>query len=237
MLLQFPGAPFLCIPHTKDVEAANRFIYDNEKNAVAIFAHMDFLGCRLTPAYVSKEGLDPAILAKCQLPVFAGHYHAPMEVGCVNFVGSPLYHDFRDLVVDESRGFLLWEYEPMAAAHSSVTRRIANPYTYRCIRIEAKTKKALQKACDENLPEAEKLRVKVYVPKKLIEDAQDLFRGFLWSGVYPIEGEKEGIEFAAKVNLRTTPEEAVKKAAQSAGEEFDKATLEAYGIEAFRGAQ
>jgi len=223
-LLEHTG--FLCVPHTKDLETARKFIEENAKNCVAILAHTDWLGCRLTPAYVSKDGLDPA--QDYGVPVFAGHYHAPAVVGKVHFVGSPLYHDFRDLVVEEPRGFLLWD-------GGSDFRRIPNPHTYRCVRIEAKTKKSLQKSCDENLPEAERLRVKVYVPKKLIEDAQDLFKGFLWYGVYPLEGEKEGIEFAAKVTLRTTPEEAVKKAAGAAGEEFNKTVLEQYGLAAFKG--
>jgi len=229
-------ATFLCIPHTKDVESANQFIYNNAEKGCAIFAHMDFLGCRLTPAYVSKDGIDPAKMDKHKLLIFSGHYHAPMTVGCVNFVGAPLYQDFRDLVVEEPRGFLLWERNSMADVHQNVLRRIPNPHTYQCIRVEAKTKKTLTVACEKYLPEAERIRVKVYVPKKLIEDAQDLFKGFLWYGVYPLEGEKEGMEFTSKVNLRTTSEEAVKKAVSSAGEEFNKAVLEQYGMDAFKGS-
>jgi predicted phosphodiesterase len=228
--LDILGCQYLFLPHSKDFKSYEALIERKAGQCMAIFAHTDWIGCRLTPAYVSKDGLDPAKVSKlCDL-IFAGHYHAPATVGNVHFVGAPLYQDFRDLVTEDSRGFLLWEREN---ATNRITR-IPNPFTYRCHKIEAKTEKNLQKDLDRLLPEAEKSRVKVYVPKKLMEKAEEIFRGFLWSAVYPLETEREGIEFAAQVTLKTSPEEAVKKAALSASDEYDKGLLEKLGMSLFQ---
>lgn len=220
------GYPFLILPHTKDFPACEQIIANEIGKVSAVFAHTDWIGCRLTPAYVSKDGLDPAVVSEHHVQIFAGHYHAPLDVGAVHFVGAPLYHDFRDLVTEKPRGFTLLE--------GAKITRIPNPHTYNCHKLEIKTKKELQKALDRLLPEADKSRVKVYVPKKLMQEAEELFRGFLWSAVYPLETEREGVEFAAQVTLKTTPEDAVKKAASSAGEEFDKPLLEKFGLSLFR---
>lgn len=223
------GLPVLYLPHSTDFDSMLAMIGEAKERSVrAVFTHVDWLGCRLTPAYVSREGLSPAAVGEVLpgVPVFAGHYHAPMTVGPVHFVGSPLYLNFSDLMVEQERGFLLWDTE------AGVTR-IPNPHTYKCYKIEAENKRELTKKL-KDMGDPRLARVKVYVPKKHVEDAQDLVRGFLWSAVYPVEAERTGIEFSAQVNVRTPLEDAVRTAVRSGSEGYDAALLETFGLEAFR---
>jgi predicted phosphodiesterase len=226
-LLDVSGEHILFIPHTRNLpEAREQLLGSVGRGVSAAVAHTDWLGCQLTPAYVSKEGLDPA---EAEVPVFAGHYHAPVTVGRVHFVGSPLYKDFSDVEVERPRGFLFWD------SATGGIERVANPHTYKCLRIEADTKKDLvKKVAAIGNPSA--CRVKVYVPKKLMEEAKEACQGCLWSAVYPIGSETQSVTFASTVTLRTSPEDAVRAAVKSAGEEYDRSQLESVGMEAMRGA-
>jgi hypothetical protein len=227
-LIDVCGYTLLFIPHTRNLpEAREQLLGSVGRGVSAAIAHTDWIGCQLTPAYVSKEGLDPS---ESPVPVFAGHYHAPVTVGRVHFVGSPLYKDFSDVAVEQPRGFLFWD------AKTGKVERVANPHTYHCVRIEAATKRELGKKI-EGIGDPSKCRVKVYVPKKLMEDAKDAVQGCLWSAVYPLGSETQSVTFASTVNLRTSPEDAVRAAVRSAGEEYDRSQLESVGMEAMRGAE
>lgn len=224
------GKSVLFLPHSRDPAPHAAMLSEAPSRGTdAVVAHTDWIGCRLTPAFTSQSGLDPALYARTMpdIPIFAGHYHAPIDVGTVHFVGAPLYESFADLVVPQPRGFLLWESD------SGEITRIANPHTYTCVRVDAKTKRELTKALAVLDPS--RCRVKVYVPQKLMEDAQEAIRGYLWGAVYPTDAGHTSSEFSTRVSVRTSPEDAVKAAVSSAGDEYDRAMLESCGRVAMRG--
>jgi hypothetical protein len=227
---EIPGVgKVVFVPHTTDYEQVYEAL--EEANPDLILAHTDWLGCRLTPQYVSKTGLEPMKVVETAIDaaIFAGHYHTPLQVGCVNFVGSPQYMNFADYMAPIPRGWIIWDSE------TGDIERVANPHTYECHTIRAEDKRQLKKAhkkLAEDRPEDKK--VKVYVPKRLIPDAIELFEGFLWVGVYPAENDAVGVEFESGVDLKTSPEEAIKAAVTTADPaEFDPDLLTTYGMEAF----
>lgn len=222
---------FLIVPHTRDYPAVYEFLLEAKGRGpvTAVLTHTDWLGCRLTPQYVSKEGLEPAWFQANLpgVPVFAGHYHTPMNVGPVHIVGSPLYATFNDRAEGIPRGWLKWDTE------SGEIVRVTNPHTYECHSVRAKGKKELKKSREGFEGKENRCKVKVYVPKRLFDDAQELYSGFLWSGVYPLENDAEGVEFESKVDLNTEPEAMVERAVKGADAVYDKTLLRKYGEEAF----
>lgn len=226
-------AYFLFLPYTKDYPRCIETIMKKaaEVKITAAFTHLDWTGCRLTPTFVSPEGLQPGVVADLlpKVPVFSGHYHMPMHVGPVHFVGSPLYANFSDEVGNIHRGVAFWDTN----GHPDMVERLRNPHTYECWTIEAKTEKDLAKQLKPLEEKRDRCRVRVYVPKKLLDKAKEAGDGFLWWGVYPLDGEKQTVDFVASVSLKTTPTDAVQKAVDAAPEELDRVVLRKMGLEAF----
>ena len=225
--VDFCGLRFYCLPHSHEYAEATQALKEDTQGAQAVLAHLDWTGCRLTPSYVSKDGVLPSD-ADVGIPVFSGHYHSPMEAENVWFVGSPLYMTFSDEVTETSRGFTLWDTE------TGEKTRIENPHTYKCWTFRVEDKRMLNKIQKKLEGKADTSRVRLYVPKRLIDDALEMFSGCLWSAVYPLDSEKETVSFNADVDLTTTPEDVIKRAIEAAPEDLDRKLLEEYGALAFK---
>lgn len=87
-----------------------------------LFLHTDIKGARLRGSKMAQEGLDADFTeAKA---IFVGHHHHPQALGSrTHCIGSCLYHDYRDSVVDQPRGIFIFETDTGEWA------RVANPYT------------------------------------------------------------------------------------------------------------
>jgi len=87
-----------------------------------LFLHTDIKGARLRGSTMAKEGFDADFVeAKA---IFVGHHHHPQVIGSRTYcVGSCMYHDYRDSVVDLPRGIFTFDTE------TGQHERIANPYT------------------------------------------------------------------------------------------------------------
>lgn len=87
------------------------------------YIHLDISGARFNRAAVCKSGIAPADFpGTCR--VVAGHFHHP-QVLTRNFfcIGSCMYRDFRDEVVDEPRGIVVDDLD------TGDWLRIENPHT------------------------------------------------------------------------------------------------------------
>jgi predicted phosphodiesterase len=178
-------------------EGVSEFLEGAPSDLRVLFSHTEWTGVRHTPQHVSEVGLDPREIG---VPIFAGHYHAPHDEETFHVVGSPLYRDFRDVVTEESRGFLLWD------TVSEDVLRIPNPHTSHLRRIVCATREELLSSHAELLPLLANLRIQVDVPDALIEEAEETFGDALWVSV---RGRKESIEEGASssVHLASSPAE------------------------------
>jgi hypothetical protein len=222
------GRNYLFVPHLRDF--TNEVFEGAQSYDIrGAFAHVDWIGCRLTPSHISTSGFQPGVVGELlpEVPVFAGHYHAPMEAGPVWFVGSPLHLTFNDEVTDVPRGFTLWDTD------TDEKVRLANPHTYQCWTFRCSTLPQLKKQKKAIEADIERCRVRVYVPRKLLDKAEALFEEALWCGVYPLDTEKTSMDFDTKVDLQSSPDEVVAKAVSGAPEDLDKALLAKFGRHAF----
>lgn len=225
------GKTFYVMPYTEDIEGLQESLKQAETADVkGIFGHVDWLGCRLTPTWTSKKGLDPAWVMERfpDTPVFNGHYHHPMSVGNVFFVGSPLHKDFNDILGEVERGFSLWDTE------KGEIERIANRNTFYCMNLRYETEKQMKDSYAVLQPLAEQLRVKVSVPHKLVEEAKEMFGEFLWISIQPIESGQQGVYHTTQVSVTDSPSEIVKRGVESAPDQYDRKLLERMGAEAFK---
>lgn len=222
------GHSYFMLPHTRDHDP-EKFEHILPYDVRGVFAHVDWIGCRLTPKYISTSGFSPGAVGDLlpEIPVFAGHYHTPMETGPVWFVGSPLYMTFSDEVTEIPRGFTLWDTKLGAKT------RIPNPHTFQCWTFECLTLPSLKKCLKKIEDDLERCRVRVYVPRKILDKAADLFEDALWCGVYPLDTEKDSMEFDTKVNLKSSSQEVIQRAVEGAPDDLNKETLIAYGQSAF----
>lgn len=111
-------ADLLLVPYPPaDEEGADDFAKrvarigkDNQpKNALV---HVELADIRYSPAS-SHTTEHPFILPESVKTILAGHYHHPesREVGgrMIHVIGSPLYHNYSDQIVDIPRGWLMLE--------------------------------------------------------------------------------------------------------------------------------
>lgn len=224
------GHNCLFVPYTRNFDMG---VFETEYDLCAVFAHTDWIGCRLTPKHISTSGFEPAAVGAAlpDVPVFSGHYHNPMAAGPVTFVGSPLYRDFNDRVEEIPRGFLLWETD------TGELTRIENPHTYYCMTFTAENvpdlKKARKSLKRDGTDIAEKCRVRVYTKRRNFEKAEEIFGDCLWNGVYAVDNEKTEVEFGTKVSIQASPQEIVERAVAEPPEDLKKEVLTDYGRQAF----
>ena len=99
---------------------------DRAAQCTRAFIHLDIVGARFNFASVSKDGISPSDFpSTCN--VVAGHFHHPQRLA-QNFdcIGSCMYRDFRDEIVDQPRGIVI---DYTAGDGRFDTRRIENPHT------------------------------------------------------------------------------------------------------------
>lgn len=251
------GKNYLFVPYTRDFDIDT---FKPDCHIDAAFAHTDWIGCRLTPKHISTSGFVPAEVAEVipGVPVFAGHYHSPMQAGPVHFVGSPLYMTFNDEVTETPRGFTFWDTEGSFPPDSYERKdgtlkmetlddtdylcklkeapgaeRIENPHTYLCHTVTADTAPQLKKARKDIGEDADRTRVRVFTRRRLIDKAEEIFEDCLWSGIYPQDDEKTEVTFGTKVALQATPMEIVDQATEIAPEDLTKELVRSTGRQAF----
>ena len=221
------GKNFLFVPYTRNFSMEQ--FTDLDKHCTGVFAHTDWIGCRLTPKHISTTGFVPADVAEALpgVPVFAGHYHTPMQAGPVYFVGSPLYMTHNDEVTETPRGFTLWDTD----ADTKV--RIPNPHTYICRTFTCDTLPQLKKARQEIGDDASRSRVRVFTKRRLIDTVEEIFFDCLWLGVYPQDNEKTEVTFGTKVAIQATPMEIVDQASAIAPDDLSPELVKSTGRQAF----
>lgn len=219
----------MVLPYTENIEGTYKWIEQQTSPPHVIIGHVDWIGCRLTPAYVSKNGFDPAWFHERfpGVPIFNGHYHHPMSLGNLHMVGSPVHKDFNDVVGPIERGFTLWDSE------TGTIERIPNPCTYYCLQLTYENEDSLESGWKELRSMAENLRVKVFVPNKLLADAKEMFKDFLWSAVIPIESDAISLQHASEVTVQSTKAEVLQKGVDAAPDEYDKEMLYSLGRQVF----
>lgn len=223
------GTNILVLPYTEDIDSTYKWLSDFNPDLDLIIGHVDWIGCRLTPAYVSKSGFDQSWFQRIwrDVPIFNGHYHHPMDVGNLHLVGSPLHKDFNDVLGTIERGYTLWD------SSTGHVERITNPHTYYCLQLTYESMEALEHGWRQLREMAGILRVKVFVSNELLDDAKEMFGGFLWSSIIPLDSSAIRMEHTSQLNLQSTPSEVLKKGVDAAPGDYDKATLYALGQKAF----
>ncbi len=223
----------IVVPYTNDYDAAMASLEEMSGVAevAAIFTHTDWLGVRpsIKSGHISTVGLDLKRVRQLfpDTPIFGGHYHTPMDIGNLHLVGSPLHMTFSDILSDIQRGYLLWDTE------SGAISRFTNSSTYYCAEIRCDTSESLQ--AQHNALESAKhtIKVKLYVPQALVNEADSLFDGFLWHACYPIESSRAAVEHMSDVSVGSTVEDLISAGVAAAGSQYDQAILTSYGQEAF----
>ena len=219
----------LVLPYTRDyAHMMNTLesIAELDVEVKVIFAHTDWIGCRMTPAMVSKEGLEPVKVQELfpNATIFAGHYHHPQTVGNLHIVGSPQHMRFDDVLGAIPRGFAFWDSE------TGTVERIPNPYTFYCAQVQAETDAQLRQAWEALKPNCANIKVKVKVPPKLMEEADGLFSDFLWKSILPLENVQAE---ETTITVTSSVPEIIAAGLDRAGEEYDLELLKQYGVEAF----
>jgi hypothetical protein len=228
-LITHKGVKFLIIPYTEQTEQTYQWIEALPQTPDVIIGHVDWIGCRLTPAYVSTHGFQIDWFAKRfpGVPIFNGHYHHPMDYAPLTLVGSPLHKDFNDVIGPQARGFTIYDTD------TKEIRRVGNPHTFYCLQLQYMTEEELEQGAVALRDEREDLRVKVFVPNRLLEDAKDLFSGFLWSAVVPLDSDVVSVQTSA-LTVQSSPAEVLARGIEAATEDYDRDLLEATGREVFR---
>jgi hypothetical protein len=223
------GLRVLVIPYTEDINSVYEEAQGIERPDL-IVGHCDWIGCRLTPSYVSKAGLDPAWFERNYpgVPIFNGHYHHPMDLGDLHMVGSPLHKDFNDIAGEIPRGFTLWDSE------TGKIERIANPSTYYCTQLTFTKEQEISEWRAKLAEHKHALRVKVFVPQALLDEAKDAFGDFLWNTVQPVDSEAIRAIHTSGVSVQSTASEIVKKGVDESDEQvYDRELLAEFGRKAF----
>lgn len=193
-----------------------------------VFGHIEWKGCRMTPTFVSTDGVDPDEFHR-KFPkavVFNGHYHQPARVGPVYLVGSPLNKDFNDVEAEEPRGALLYDTE------TKVAIRCGNDSSYKCLSLFLQDGN-LQRIEEIPLKDRANLKLKVYVPRTKLQRASEIGEGFLWYACYPLDSDRVDVEKVAEVRVSSTPAEIVEKAVQASTADYNRDLLMKFGAEAF----
>jgi hypothetical protein len=229
-----PGPNVLVLPYTEDIDSIYKETWRNapggELDPDVIIGHVDWIGCRLTPSYVSKAGCDPAWFEKKYpgVPIFNGHYHHPMDLGDLHMVGSPVHKDFNDVVGEIQRGFTLWDDE------TGETTRIQNPSTYYCTQLTLTTEQEINEWSAKLAAHKHVLRVKVFVPQALLDEAKSAFGDFLWNTVQPVDSEAIRAIHTSGVSVQSTASEIVTKGVdESDPQVYDRELLAKFGRKAF----
>jgi len=220
------------LPYTENYSLLNKFLDSIEdKNRVRlIVGHVCWIGARMTPYFVTDKGLDPVKVLR-QFPnarVFNGHYHHPVDVcNRLHMVGSPLHKDFNDIIGDIPRGFVLWDSD------LDTITRIKNPSTYHCLSLEFNSEENMRDIYEKLYEDKELLKLRIYVPKNLIEEANELFKGFLWKSVVQSSSDVISVYNGSGLKIQSTPKEIIEIAVTNSPDGYDKNLLEKIGKEAF----
>lgn len=215
------------IPYAHDLAAAWELLHSDSSIKVAA-THIDWKGYQL-PGCISMGGWSPGEV-EVEFPglkVFGGHYHRPAVMGPVRIVGSPLCKNFND-ADGSDRGFVLYDTE------TEVELFIANPNTYHLVVIKSETEEEFDSEIAK-IKEPKDTKLKVFVPKVLLDKANSLRDSFLWMGVYQSDSSKEGVDSGCAITLTTSSEDVVNSAVGLAPPEFDHPLLKSMGDIVFNG--
>lgn len=225
--MYFNTKRFISIPYTRDIESVKRDLrsISNPEDIVAIFGHVDWIGCRLTPSFVTNHGLDPDEVMEMfpNSHIFNGHYHHPFSMDRLHFVGSPLHKDFNDVLGEVPRGFTLFDTETKSV------RRIENSSTYYCVSVPVGTVESMETFVSGVSDMKSRIKVKVSVPNSLVDEASDVFDGFLWKSIIPRDSEVVSIYGGTGLGILSSSKEIVSKAIESSPDNLDRGILESIG--------
>jgi hypothetical protein len=219
-------------PFTEDMDEVRGLLPDC-KGTICSAGHIDWLGAKVTPTFVSTSGLDVAEYAEItnHVPFFQGHYHMPSDTPPLYVVGSPLHKDFNDDIVEIPRGFTWYDSDE---GHIS---RIQNFNTYYTIKVKADSEEEVirQYLAVMNDPGAiTRTKVRIYCPSSAVEYAKEVFSSALSCSVIPTDTGKSDVDHAVAVSLTTPVGEVVNHAVEAADSStYDRETLMKYGREVF----
>jgi DNA repair exonuclease SbcCD nuclease subunit len=223
----------LVIPHTRDYEALrlelSKLGRSFSNDVVAIFSHIDIIGCRFSSAFVSDKGLTYKELEDFfpKAKVFNGHYHHPDNMAQIHLVGSPLHRDFTDVWSQIERGFTVWDTE------TGEVERITNPATYYCLTLAFEDEDSMTKSARDLSEQKERIRVRISVPSKMVDETSEAFSGFLWKSVVPSNSTVASIYQGSGLNTCSTPSELIKKGIEASPDGLDRDLLSEMGKEIF----
>lgn len=215
------------IPYTEDMPGMWKKLseIENKDSVFGIFAHTNWLGCRLTPTFVSDKGINPVDMENMfpNAHMFAGHYHHPLDLGRLHIVGSPLHKDFNDILGEIPRGFTLWD------SKTGEITRIENPNTYHCLDLRFDDEELMKNAASSLRPMKDKLRVKISVPSAIVDETLEEFDGFLWKSVVPNESSITSLYQGHGIKICSTPGEVIRRGVETAPDDLDSEVLEKIG--------
>lgn len=189
-----------------------------------LFLHTDIKGARLRGSTFASEGLDADFVAA--KAIFVGHHHHPQVHGTRTFcVGSCMYHDYRDTVVDLPRGILIYD------TGSGAKDRFANPYTSVFWNVDVKRAEDL--ALIPQRPEGfvGRLNLRVRSETEHLDAVEQATSAWPEAQIIPIS--HDNIIPRAKIDAKDSPLEILEKHIDSeAPDELDRETLKKLGKEA-----
>ncbi len=190
-----------------------------------LFLHTDIKGARLRGSTLARDGMDADFVeAKA---IFVGHHHHPQIIGTrTHCIGSCMYHDYRDSVVDAPRGVVIFDTE------TGEHERVANPYTSVFWNVDVKTEADL--ALIPQRPEGfqGRLNLRLRTATELLEQVKGV--ASQWPGVQIVPISHDSIVPRVQIDPKDSPLEVLEKHIDSeAPEDLDNDTLKNLGKEVF----
>lgn len=183
-------------------------------------SHAQIKGAMLNNRMVDIDGIPAESFLKI---TFSGHYHHPGQLGNVVFVGCPFYLDYRDSVVDEPRGVVIYD------TSSGKYERILNPWTPRFFTLHLGDK------IDHILSNIDKFKLSTYVRCYLPVDAPDEVVQVLKDHqcivkVVRVSAPREKLVLGGEVSsFKLDPLTLIDDYVRSSNTQLDQARLTAYG--------
>jgi hypothetical protein len=226
-VVTLPFGDVLILPYARDQEAMVGNISRVDFSKIrAVFGHIDWYGCKLTPSFVTDFGLKPdEFLAKLApgARIFNGHYHHPQDLGRFHLVGSPLHCDFNDVLGTIERGFTFWDTD------TDKVERIVNHSTYYCLTLAFSTEEEAYKASKDLEPMKDRIRAKISVPSKIVDITSKAFDGFLWKSVIPADSTVASIFSGTGLKICSSPAEVIQRGVEAAPDGLDREALQKIG--------
>ena len=222
----------LYLPYTEDFQEVERCAKEDKYDIV--FAHLDWLGAKMSQKYFSDKGADPSWF---NAPIFSGHYHVPgvydgKTKHQLNIIGSLGTRTFHDLEGPMAHGALLLELQKGKNKLKSI-ERLANPHYLMFRKAEVKSVEDIGMLIGSPLTARTALRV--FCPIELKPEAEALRKAYASCHIVPmIEAERLA---PTDVDITLSPEDNFRAYLNEEPHRGLKAkTLESMGMEILKSA-